>query len=110
MRKIWLLFARGMYKVAGYATPNNKPRCIVFLLDLYFSKLPKYAFVKDVFYLRLKTQWSQIAHVHWYDCVPVGKNKLSTMVKDICNESRISDKTNHTLRVTGATKLMLQRR
>ena len=37
-------------EVAGYATPDNKPRCIVFLLDLYMSKLPKYAFDKDVFF------------------------------------------------------------
>ena len=41
-------------QVAGYATPSNEPRCIVFLLDLYLSKLPKYAFDKDVFYLRPK--------------------------------------------------------
>lgn len=41
----------------------------------------------------------------WYDCVAVGKNKLSTMVKDICNEAGISDKTNHSLRPTGATTL-----
>ena len=36
-------------QVAGYATPDTQPRCIVFLLDKYLRKLPNYAFEKDVF-------------------------------------------------------------
>ena len=38
-------------RVPCYANPENEPRCLVFLLDLYLAKLPRYAFEKDVFYL-----------------------------------------------------------
>ena len=37
--------------------------------------------------------------------VPMGKNRLSTMVRDTCAESGISKKTNHSLRATWATTL-----
>ena len=30
-------------QVAGYATPDTQPRCIVFVLDKYLRKLAKYA-------------------------------------------------------------------
>ena len=32
-----------------YANPSNVPRCLVHLLDLYLSKLPSYAFQKEIF-------------------------------------------------------------
>ena len=35
----------------------------------------------------------------------VGKNKLATMVRGMCSECGISNKTNHSLRATGATTL-----
>ena len=92
-------------QVTGYATPDNQPRCIVFLLDKYFLKLPKYAFEKDVFYLRPKQRGSDSPATPWYDAVPVGKNKLSKMVQEICSDAGISKKTNHSLRATGAASL-----
>lgn len=66
-------------QVVGYATPNKKPRCIVFLLDLYMSKLPKYTFEKDVFIFVLRhkdhkmlicrgitvSQWGKISYHQW---------------------------------------------
>ena len=36
-------------QVPYYANPGNAPRCAVFLLDMYFQKLPTYAFEKDIF-------------------------------------------------------------
>ena len=77
----------------------------MFLLDRYFKKLPPYAFEKDVFYLRPKHRAPTTPDVPWYDCVLGGKNKLSTMVRDICSEGGITKKTNHSLRATWATTL-----
>ena len=38
-------------------------------------------------------------------CAPLGKNKLGSMVKDMCSESGIELKTNHSLRATGASAM-----
>lgn len=38
--------------VSIFVVPEAESRCRVFLLDLYFSKLPKTAFERDVFYLQ----------------------------------------------------------
>ena len=42
----------------------------------------------------------------WYVAVPIGKNVLAKMVSTMCDEAGISGKkTNHSLRVSGATSL-----
>ena len=42
----------------------------------------------------------------WFSSVPVGKNQLSKMVKDMCSQGRVSEKeTNHSLRASGITTL-----
>ena len=41
----------------------------------------------------------------WYDPVPVGRNKLGSMVKEMCEDAGIAPRTNHSLRATGATAL-----
>ena len=41
----------------------------------------------------------------WYENVPVGKNVLSSMVKNMCLEGGIAGKSNHNLRATGATAM-----
>ena len=41
----------------------------------------------------------------WYEAVRVGKNKLGSMVKDMCIDAGIPPRTNHSLRATGATAL-----
>lgn len=89
------------------AIPEERPRCLVFLIDLYLSKLPKYAFEQDIFYLRPKRVTPSDPAAAWYENVPVGKNTLSTMVKDMCSEADILGKTNHSLRATG-TSMMFQ--
>ena len=86
-----------------YSVPDKAPQCLVFLLDLYFSKLPKYAFEKDILYCRPKTKTP--LEGPWYDFSPVGRNKLGTMVKDMCQDAGIAPRTNHSLRATGATAL-----
>ena len=45
----------------------------------------------------------------WYSSVPVGKNTLATKVKKMCEQAKISgNKTNHSLRATGATSLFAE--
>ena len=86
--------------------PENQPRCLVFILDLYLSKLPLYAFQTDTFYFRPKAKTPSNLNQAWYDSVPVGKNKLSTVVKEMSIEAGLKEKkTNHSLRATGATAL-----
>ena len=41
----------------------------------------------------------------WFANIPVGKNKLNTMVKKMCEAAGLPPRTNHSLRVTGATTL-----
>ena len=65
-----------------YSVPDKVPQCLVFLLDLYLAKLPKYAFENDVFYCCPKTYIPRSPEEPWYDCCPVGKNTLANMVKD----------------------------
>ena len=87
------------------AIPENRPRCMVYLMDLYLSKLPKYAFENDILYLRPKKVMPSDESEPWYENVPVGKNVLSSMVKNMCLEGGIAGKSNHSLRASGATAM-----
>ena len=89
-----------------YAVPENEPRCLFYLLDLYFSKLPPYAFENDIFYLRAKKKTPINPDDYWYESVPMGKNKLSCLLKEMSVEAGFEQyKTNHSLRATGASAL-----
>ena len=79
--------------VPCYAVPEESPRCLVYLLDLYLDKLPLAAFEKDVLYCRPKK--CSASSNTWYEIVPVGKNKLGSMVKDMCRETGIEIRTNY---------------
>ena len=90
--------------VPVYAVNESRPRCLVYLLDKYFKMLPPKAFELDIFYLRSKKKFA--ADGPWYDCVPVGKEKLRTYMDAMCKEAGIKEKkSNHSLRATGATAL-----
>ena len=91
-------------RVPCYAVPDQSPKCLVFLLDLYFEKLPLYAFEKDIFYCRSKPS-TPTSDPCWYESIAVGKNKLGSMVKEICVDAGIAVKTNHSLRATGASAM-----
>ena len=89
-----------------YATPEAGIRCHVNILDTYFSKLPQEAMEKDNFYLQPLTKLPHDPQKPWFSTIPVGRNTLAKMVKDICKEGQISgNKTNHSLRATGASEL-----
>ena len=54
------------------ALPDERPRCLVYLLDLYLTKLPKFASNKNVLYLRPKRTIPHDPDTAWYENVPVG--------------------------------------
>ena len=91
--------------VQFYAVPQNTPKCLVFLLNLYLKRLPKYAFENNLLYLRPKPKCPSDPDIPWYEDKPVGRNSLNFMMKDMSAEVGISSKTNHSLRATGATNL-----
>ena len=74
------------------------------ILDAYFAKLPLQAKERDVFYLTPNNLADQSKP--WYLLVQVGRNRLGSMLKDMCVEVKVSGNfTNHSLRAYGATTL-----
>ena len=90
-------------KVKIVANPDARERCHVYLLDEYISHLPDKAKQDNIFYVRpLDKMQGRV----WYSSVPIGRNKLSSMVQQMCKDAGIQGhKTNHSLRATGATEL-----
>ena len=88
------------------ANPAAGHHCHVFLLDKYISKLPLDAVKKDLFYCRALDVVPKEENAPWYLAVAVGKNVLMKMVKKMCDEAGIvGNKSNHSLRVAGASAL-----
>ena len=85
--------------------PAQRPRCLVYLLDLSFSKFPTKAMEMDVFYLPPKKQVGSSIDLSWYECAAVGKEKLRTFMELMCRDAGIAKKTNRSLRATGASAL-----
>ena len=72
-------------------------------MDAYFEKFSPKAIKSDIFYLRPKK--SATGSV-CYDNVPIGRDKLTNFLRDMCREAGIAEKkTNHSLRATGASAL-----
>ena len=88
------------------AVPEVGNQCHVYVLDLYFEKLPPEAFTKYIFYLKPCSQPPKDCRSPWFTTNPIGKNTLANMVRDMCKDADIKGhKTKHSLRVTGATAM-----
>lgn len=88
------------------ANPAAGKRCLVSLLDKYISKLPPYAFDKDILYCRALDSVPKNESAPWYMSVAIGKNILNKFTKTMFEEAGIlGKKTNHSLRVAGASSL-----
>lgn len=86
--------------VTCYANEKNSERCLVRFFKAYLSHRPTGT---ECFYL---TPLRKIKGEIWYSIVPVGHNTLSQIVGRLCKQAGISGyKTNHSLRVTSATRL-----
>ena len=80
--------------------------CHCKLLDMYISKLPEEVKAKDLFYVRPLEEVKSDSTKPWYYCAPIGRNKLSKMVAEMCKLACIlGHHSNHSLRATGATQL-----
>ncbi len=89
-------------QVIHHANLNNPSRCFVSLFQLYCQHCPPDR-KNDAFYLTpLRNPKGPV----WYSSVPVGHNTLGQTVKSLCKAAGIDGfKTNHSLRVTTATRL-----
>ena len=86
--------------VTYYGNESNPDRCLVRLYQLYISHRPT-----NVPHFYLTPLRKKIDDV-WYSKVPVGHNTLSQTVGRLCKLAGITGfKTNHSLRVTSATRL-----
>lgn len=80
-------------------------KCHAYLLDLYVSKLPEEAKQKGAFYFTPLKNIPTDAAKPWFTLIPIGWNKLDRYVREMFEEAGIHGKTNHCLRVTGATRM-----
>lgn len=88
------------------ALPEVGNRCHVYVLDLYLRKLPAEAFKNNNFYLKSCSKIRKDPEAPWFTSIPVGKDTLAKMVKDMCDEANVKGKkTNHSLRTTSATAM-----
>ena len=85
---------------------SNPQRCHVHILDFYLSKLPPTVVTEGgPLYLRPLSAVPEHGSP-WFAKVPVGRNMLASMLKKMCHRGGIQgNKTNHSLRATGATQL-----
>ena len=89
-----------------FACPEAGERRPVYVLDKYISKLPPLAVAKDLFYVWPLQEVPTDPSVPWYAAVPVGRDTLHKKFHLMCEQARIErNKTNHSLRATGATQL-----
>ena len=79
--------------------------CHVKLLDMYIARLLDETKSKDCFYFTPLQKQPDDPTKPWFFTVPVGWNKLDRMVKEMFEEVNTPGKSNHSLRVTGATHM-----
>ena len=98
-----LLHKKIMHKSVDAVENKIKPeRCIVCLFEKYRSLCPSVG-NDDPFYL---TPLQKPKENIWYYKVPVSQNTLNTTVKCMCQKAGFQGKfTNHSLRVTAASRL-----
>ena len=90
--------------VTNYENKENPSRCFIAMYKKYvYHCLPQSERKTNAFYLTpLKKPKSEI----WFSTVSVGHNTLSNTVQHICQAAGVNGfKTNHSLRVTTATRL-----
>ena len=81
-------------------------RDLVYLLDYYFRKFPKPPLSMDFMYLQPKPRVPSDPKEPWFYPNPVGKNTLHSLLSTMCMEAGTEEKkSNHSLRVTGATAM-----
>ena len=91
-------------QVIHHSNTSNPDRCFIRLLMVYIQHCPPAAERKTSAFYLSPIQNPKTAV--WYTCTPVGHNTLNKTVKQLCKDAGIPGfKTNHSLRVTSATRL-----
>ena len=92
-------------QVKHHANSSNPSRCFIELYKQYCDHcLPLSQWKTSAFYL---TPIKKTKSTTWYSITAVGHNTLSQTVKRLCQEAGIQGfKTNYSLRVTNATRLL----
>ena len=91
-------------QVVHHSNTTNPDRCFVTLFKKYVEHCPTSSQRKtSAFYLTpIRNPRTSV----WYSTTPVGHNTLNQTVKQLCKQAGIPGfKTNHSLRVTSATRL-----
>jgi hypothetical protein len=89
-------------EVTHYANVENPQRCIVRLFKTYREHCPPDRTTAAFYLTPLRKMRSNI----WFSSIPVGHNTLNSTVKRLCKAAGIEGfKTNHSLRVSAATRL-----
>ena len=93
--------------IKHYADSSLGEKCYYRVLKLYNSKLPPKTREdpEAVFYWKPKEKVPLDATAAWFLIQPVGRNTLASMAKTMCSQISVTGTTNHSLRVTGATRL-----
>ena len=87
--------------MAHHANTEQPKKCLIRLFKKYCEHRPEG--VDDIFYL---TPIQQPKGNVWYKKSPIGENTLSKTIKRLCDAAGIvGHKSNHSLRVTAATRL-----
>ena len=91
--------------VRQYQSSSNPDRCHVGILDKYLQLIPPEAKDEDNFYLTPLPKKPIIDQLKsWYTKTPICRNRLNSMLKEMCQEAGISGNfSNHSLRAYGAT-------
>ena len=75
-------------------------------MDKDIAKLPPKAKAKDIFYLKPKTVQPKDPCAPWFTAIPLGKNKLTKMMKTMAVEGKLDKPlTNHSLCAYGVAKM-----
>ena len=92
--------------VRQYENTTGSGTCHVKILNRYLQVLPPEAVDKDVFYLTPLPKVPTDTTKPWFKIIPVGKNRLNTMLREMCAEAGITaNYTNHSLRAYGTTTM-----
>ena len=97
--------------VCRYSGVDCSAKCHVKLLDMYLARLPEGAKSLDCFYysplthFQLQHNQQQLRRQVWYSDVPMGKNRLDRMVREMFTDIGIEGKTNLSFRAAmGGTR------
>ena len=92
--------------VRHYSDSSRGERCIVYLTELYCSRLPESAKDKDLFYCKPKMKFTAEDDC-WYFDIPIGRNILARKLNDMFIATGLDCEGiyNHSLRATGISRL-----